>query len=140
MTRPNDKRMANRVGTIFASPALAFLLAFFLVLQGVAAAFPSYARPERGDEAGFAKAYAVCVQHAPGDHRHSPAHGCDASCCVLCQPRPLVDMAVVAFDRFTVPTAPSPPFLTAAYFFQAVVIPPAGWVDSWSSRAPPLFS
>lgn len=140
MTRPNDKRMANRDRVILASPVLTFILAVLILLQGIAVVFPSYARAERSDEAGLAKAYSYCAQDTHSDHRHSPAHGRDASCCVLCGPRHLVEMAVVAFVRFAVPIAPSPPFPRGAYFIKAIVNRSAGWVNSWSSRAPPLFS
>jgi hypothetical protein len=113
---------------------LAGFLAWALILPGVAAAYAA--------DGGIISAdVGHCA--APGgadDHRHTPVRHPSCSCCIPCRSGQLDGPA----GFLSVPPKGADLSFRAAAIVPIDALPiveassPAGWIGSWSSRAPPI--
>ncbi|WP_161914534.1 hypothetical protein [Methylosinus sp. C49] len=114
---------------------IAGLLAWALILPGIAAAAWSAV-----DHGIVATSLGHCA--APGDaddNRHSPGSHFSCSCCIPCRTSQLDGPAgaVSALPQGLCFSFPAH-VIAASDVFQIVEkSSPAGWISSWSSRAPP---
>lgn len=116
---------------------IAGLMAWALVLSGMTAAARSHgmdrgvAPLDVGDCGGLDDVH---------DHRHSPGPHFSCSCCVPCRSGQL-DGPQETLSAIPIALGLS---ILAASFARGDVFPiveqssPAGWISSWSSRAPPV--
>jgi hypothetical protein len=130
----------GRGGLPSARPAVACLVALFVILQGLASVGASFVRHGDGPTNAFFSAVAFCAAGSPHDKAPSqqPIH---SQCCVLCGARDYDGASVVVLTPAPPPTAsPAAPRLITTNFVGAPPPPMSGWASSWSSRAPPSFS
>jgi hypothetical protein len=116
---------------------IAGLLAWALVMQGVAAASPA--------SVSSLDAVVTDVGHCTdgdSERRQSPGRHISCSCCIPCRSSQLGDIAWVPA---ALPSSAALWFPTAApihadLFLILETPAPSGWISSWSQRAPPRLS
>jgi hypothetical protein len=110
---------------------LAGLLAWALILQGAAGA----ASARVLDGAVASADLDRCA--AGGDHRHSPGDEASCACCLPCRSAPPGDLAALPTESVHVVSRVAD-VLRADRRPSVPAVAPAGWIGSWSQRAPPL--
>ena len=112
------------------------LLAWALVVSGVAAAASSHAVDLGMASADFERCAAGADQH-----RHSRGSHVACSCCIPCRFDHLDELAGIppALPKDADLSFPaSGVFLVDVFPTVEATPPPLGWISSWSSRAPPI--
>ncbi|MBY6242249.1 hypothetical protein [Methylosinus sp. Sm6] len=135
----SDKR---RGGRLSARPAVASLVALFVILQGLASVGSSFVRHRHGNEpaTAFFSPVALCATGSP--HEKAPSQQpIQSQCCVICGARDYDGASAVVLTPDSPTTAPLAASGSIAKNFVGAPPPPvSGWASSWSSRAPPSFS